>query len=138
MKVNMTTWGIERLKSVDPIAVNNFCQSTQSCDGPSLRSQGKMADSSLMKGVLDLADERLRKFNADKQMVQCQLHVAVFTSVGLLCPDFVSTLLGPPPPLCFVSWIFPGLNVQTAWPVFAAFCDMIQPPYVDVFLLLLG
>ena len=119
MKVNMTTWGIERLKSVDPIAVNNFCQSTQSCDGPSLRSQGKMADSSLMKGVLDLADERLRKFNADKQMVQCQLHVAVFTSVGLLCPDFVSTLLGPPPPSVLCHGFFqvlmsrqPGLCLQ--------------------------
>ena len=106
----MATWGIGRLKFVDPIAVNNFCQSTQSNQGPSLRSQCKMADSSLMKGVLDLAGERLRKFKADKQQMM-QLQLGACTSAAFLCADFVSALLGPP--LCFVSWMSPGGRPHT-------------------------
>ena len=104
MTVNMTTWGIGRLKSVDPIAANNFCQSTQSKDGPSLRSKDKMANSSLMKGVLDLADARLRKFKADKQqMMRGQMHVGGFTSAVLLSRDVLNAFLGHTPLYCVMG-----------------------------------
>jgi hypothetical protein len=68
MTVNMATWGIWRFKTVDPIGVNNFTQSTQSQDGPNLRSKDKVHKSSLIQGVIDLADSRLQQLQTlDRQ-----------------------------------------------------------------------